>query len=368
MKNKIWFYVLILGLCLTSFAFIYGCGANPTSGGGTTSGIANRDGTYSYSGTQSPGDVWSWTISTETFFGSNETTGMRISGTWQTLVSGFGKATISISEGPDKPSVGDKAYFLEFPNTMLLVRPDNATDSRVMVCAASATIEPNQGKYIYVNIPESGWDLASPSYGTVEVSDISAKRKNFDITPYTITGEPVAGGHMNYNFIYSNGTFTEESGADDTKVFMTPSNVFFGDSGTGKGGFAGASLEASSSFTSDFDHVFKGVRFIYYSDTLTGETEPVTCSKIATREALLANSYSDVDAGTLMGQGVIITFEAQQPTGFRRGYVTDLGDGHSEIIQCTVSRVGPAGNRKHVVFGIGLDDRNRSFNFLLIEQ
>ena len=358
----------LLGLVILSLAFIYGCGSDATSGGG--GGGATTHGTYSYHGTQSPGDVWSWTISAETFFGSNETTGMWLTGTWETLVnSGFGKAYISTAEGLNHPSAGDLAYFLEFPNTMLLVRPDNAGDSRVMVCAASASNPPDQDSYLFVNISKLSWEASDPAFGTVEATK-SGSVWNFDVTNYLITGEFSSRDAGTVDFVYSNGTFTDETGSVNTKIFMTPSSVFFGDSGTGNGGFAGAKLEtfSTSEFFAALNHTYKGVRFIHYpaSSYNTGETEPITCTKHTTLDALIATSYSDIDTGATY-PGIMITFEAQQPTGFRKGYVEDFGDHHREIIQCAISSIGPSGNKKYMLYGIGLDNLNRSFNFLIIQ-
>lgn len=373
MKNKYWFQALLLILCVACIAFIYGCGANPTSGGGGSSG-GNRAGTFVYSGTQSPGDVWSWIISTETFIGSNETTGMWVKGSWVTLVTGFGKATITSAEGPSAPP-GDgsaHAYFLEFPNTMLLVKPDDDNDSRVMVCAAAATIEPNAGRYLFVNIPESGWDIGSPSYGTVEAINNSDGTFSFAVTNYTITNE-VFSSNPPTRFIWSNGSFTiEATGTDSTEVFMTPSGVFFGDSGPDRGGFAGASIESittSELYATVFPHTFKGVRFIYYPGSSTGETEPITCTKDSTRDALLASSYIDVETGTQPGPGVSITFEVSTVPGFFTGYATQLNPSSpgTERFVSSVSQIGPASGKKYMLYGIGSTQDGRPWNFLLIQ-
>jgi len=355
----------LLALVVLSLAFIYGCGSSPTGGGGATT-----HGTYSYHGTQSPGDVWSWTISAETFFGSNETTGMWLTGTWETLPAGFGKATVSTSEGLDHPSAGDKAYFLEFPNTMLLVKPDNQGDSRVMVCAAAAATAPDPGKFLFVNIPKSGWVSSDAAFGTVEASLTSGKW-HFNVTNFLITGELQGNDDGTADdFVYSNGTFTCESGpSTNLKIFMTPSNVFFGDSGPGEGGFAGAKYDATiTDINNVLNHTYKGVRFIHYpggASNNTGETEPITAVASNDGVGMWASSYSDIDTSALPGSGVNITFESSPVNGFTRGYVEDIGTGQPEIIQAAVSRIGA--DQKYMIYGIGLDERNRSFNFLIIQ-
>jgi hypothetical protein len=177
--NKAHFYLIVFVLLLITAVSIIGCGSNSTGGGGGA-GVSNRAGIYSYSGTQSPGDAWTWTISTTEFSGSNEATGMWVTGEWTALSSGFGKATIISSNYA--PAINGHAYFLEVPNTMLLVKPDDNSDSRVMVCAASTTLEPTSpGTYLFVNIPKHNWQLSDPAYGTVEATKNGSNKWNFDL-------------------------------------------------------------------------------------------------------------------------------------------------------------------------------------------
>jgi hypothetical protein len=350
-------------LIVLALAFVYGCGSAATSGGSSTS-----HGTNSYSGTQSPGDVWNWTISAETFLGSNETTGMWVTGSWETLTSGFGKAIISSAGGPSAPSAGDLAYFLEFPNTMLIVKPINPDgNNKVMVCAASASSAPSTGSYLFVNIPQKNWDSADPAFGTVEAT-YSSPFWHFKTWNYLITGEPWGNNAGTDDYVYTNGTFTDESNSSDlTKIFMTPSNVFFGDSGPSNGGFAGAKYDPSIVINSTAvkNHTYKGVRFIYYPVNGTGETEPITCTASSDGIGLWANSYNNIETGTLMGGGVNITFESTSSKGFTYGYIEDIGSGQPEMIQCAASKIGT--DQKYMLYGIGLDERDRSFNFIIVQ-
>jgi len=382
MKKNNLFYILILGLCFASFAFIYGCGSNATGGGGGGGGstIQNRKGVYSYSGTQASGDAWSWTISTSELIGTNETTGMWMAGTWKTLPSGFGKATVVTSEGAGAPQVGSKAHFLEYPDTMLLIHPSDSNDDRIMVCAASATLEPATGRYVFVKIPKMNWTTADAALGTVDARTAGTGKFEFDITEYLITGEKT-GDHSGVGdpFIYLNGTFTQEAGTDPTEIFMTPSGMFIGDNGPGKGGFAGgiANVDPYVFTTEAISHTYKGVRFIYYPSG-TGETEPATASYFCPK-TVKATSYSNVDTGSIDNRGyVIITFEASSVPGFMQGDITgfDTGGGgggggtHKEYLQCVASKVHSDRLNKdlYLFFGIGHDDSNRAFNILMIQS
>lgn len=67
MFNKFGFWVLF-GFCILTFgsaALVVGCGQQAA--------VTTPHGTITYLGTQSPGDVWSWTIGETTFIATNET-------------------------------------------------------------------------------------------------------------------------------------------------------------------------------------------------------------------------------------------------------------------------------------------------------
>jgi hypothetical protein len=257
---------------------------------------------------------------------------------------------------------------------MLLVKPVINGDERVMVCAAAATIEPSSGEFIFVNIPKNGWASSDAAFGTVEADNSSGW--TFDVTNFLITGEPRDNNSPSGTFVWSpaTGTITDEGGADHTSIFMTPSGLFFGDSGPTKGGFVGVSYEGIS-ISAIIPHQYRGIRFIYYPGTpSTGETEAVQCHQNGTSTTeLWAQSYDNINTGsTHQGAGsVTITFEASTVPGFSRGYVHGFDEvgNHSEIIQCAVSRVGPDanGHLRYLLFGIGLDDSGRVFNFLFIQ-
>lgn len=385
MRKNIWFAVMIVSLCVLSLAVIYGCGSNAT-GGGSSSSVSNRTGTYSYAGTQASGDAWAWTISTSEFIGTNETLGFTITGEWSALSTGFSKAKVEgVFGGSGGPTPGGYAYFLEFPKTMLLVKLVGSGDDRVLVCAAAATDPPLPGQYLFVTIPKSTWEAIKPAFGTVEATNDSGAplKWHFDISSYDITGEFISENtpSSGYHFIDTHGTFTDEANpTDHLKIFITPSGMFIGDNGPGQGGFAGAVYPTSNISTTELlPNTYKGVRFIYYPPVSpgapsTGETEPITAHRDTTNpNALWATSYDDIETGYIhQGKGyVTITFEASAVPGFLRGYVhgNDEVGSHSEIIQCAVSLVGPDANGKtrYLIFGIGLDDSGRAFNFLLIQ-
>ena len=56
---------------------------------------SSSDTSNSYTATQSPGDVWSWTLTSSTFTATNDTTGFTYSGGKETLANLFLKLTVN---------------------------------------------------------------------------------------------------------------------------------------------------------------------------------------------------------------------------------------------------------------------------------
>lgn len=348
----------------------------PRGGGSSTSTVSNRTGEYKYSGTQSPGDIWTWDISTSEFIATNETLSYWITGEWSALSTGFSKATVLGSGGTGgsfAPSIESTVYFLEFPNTMLLVRPVKDNDERVIICAAAATGEPIYfGPYAFVNVPKEGFVNPTPVFGTVEVHTPSW---TFDFTNFDITGEPINFVSGTDEFSWSNGTFTSES--TSMKIFMTPSGIFFGDVGTvGGGGFVGASPEtfSPSTFLSVLHQTYKGVRFIYYPTAIThvssgtGETDAITCAyaTFGTMDALQAKRYTSIEDNKTSAGGYITFGPQNTGTGFIPGAFIKTGETTPEQLQCAVSNLGTNVNPVYFLFGVGFDREGLPFNILLV--
>ncbi len=276
MKKRQLFAFLISGALIVGLAFLYGCGANPTSNSNGSTAAALR----SYNGTQSPGDVWSWSVNSDnTFSAVNSTKNWNLSGTYTSLPSGFCKATISSSNTTDC-TVGSQAYFLEIPNTMLLVKPITSTSGsssdRLIVCAAAASSLPPTGQYNFIQMPYggAGWSVNSPAYGTVEVTSTSSV-STFDVRSYTINDAVFTDGTtVETGFSYNNGTFS--SSGSSLEVFMTPSGIFIGDNGSDRGGFAGVSNSTGIDIADVKSKTYRGVLFKYdYSGGGNTMTIPV---------------------------------------------------------------------------------------------
>jgi len=393
MKNK--YYYFIFCLILTVLAFISGCGSNSTGGGGGGGGgISNRPGTYAYSGTQSPGDIWTWIISSETFFGTNETTGFWITGEWTILSSGFSKARIfgsSVSE-----VVSQDAYFLEFPDTLLLVQPASTNETRenVITCAARSTDQP-QGdkKYVAVNIPGKYWKVEPgnnwkdkmDAYGYVylNVRALDTDPWQLDMTNFILdgsipttgwdaTGETYLDGRFSGGHITSSSYTSEVSAPDvsDLTVFLTPSKIYLGDYGPDMGGFVGVYVDPINLFDS-FEaaaHEFRGYEFKYFAESGTGETHPIALSSNPSAPGTLKiRRYENDDVESSLSTSNEATFALGIQSIDTWIISSEMTDDKGETPAKTgMAKVGSA--QKYVFFSVGAYPDGNPINLFIVQS
>jgi hypothetical protein len=152
----------------------------------------------SYLGTQSPGDVWSWTLDhvAGTFSARDITTGYTYSGTLSQVTgtgivgNGFTKLSIASTTDPAASSwAKQEAFAVEFPGTALLVSPPgppeggngNGYYSKLIVAAAQGSCPTSGGTYNTVVVPKSTWEnqtttltsgesVTGPGYGTTTLA------------------------------------------------------------------------------------------------------------------------------------------------------------------------------------------------------
>jgi hypothetical protein len=363
----------LLALVVLSLAFIYGCGAAPSSGGG--GGVSGT----TYYGTQSGGDLWKWVITATsttagTFSGKNYTMTFEVSGTYEVLPSKFCKAWINSSSGSsNKPPEGSTAYFLEFPNTMLLVKPTGDSNSdKVIVCAASASSAPSNGTICnFITIPWAGWLGTDAAYGTAEV--ITGSTYTFEVLQQNFAGNVIAeSSGPQSGFVFSNGIFSNPT--QDMKIFVTPSGVFAGDAGPGRGGIAGASAEADILDGTDAQNavkgkIFRGVMFNYDPANNSGETQAIGATgesdgSIHGSDFANIETYVDPQFSDHMATLEFTTGPAISP-GMVRGTLdngTDLND-----FVLVVAKIGDP--EKIAVIGITTQEGSgRPQNFIVIER
>jgi len=348
-RNIFWFFALLFAIA--AGFMINGCGQSPSS--------SNPHGVITYVGTQSPGDVWSWTVGEGTVIATNETRGKYYSGTFTTLPSGFIKGVINATNDTNVPTDGTGIfYMLEYPSTMLLVKPGNSGD-KLIVCAARAAVAPSAGQYNWVKIPEVGWNTNSTAYGTVEVT-ASGGLYDFDVRTYDINGNfKDATLEAGYSFV--SGRLSKAG--SDLQIFMTPSGAYMGDSGPQTGGFAGVKNETVN-LSEVVSQNYRGVLFSYNSGNGQGETKPVGAGPHPTISGALRGwSYTDVDNNVIDSTSyVTLTFEAQDNSGVLSGIMTTTGG--SKEFKMVIAKI----SGKYVVAGIDAAASSNPENFIVVQQ
>jgi hypothetical protein len=350
MKRKSLFYVLFLSIAVSA-AVLYGCGQS-------NSNSSTPHGVTAYVGTQSPGDIWSWTLGDGTFIATNETISKYYSGTFSTLPSGFLKGVVTGTDDTRILTDGTAIfYMLEYPDTMLLVKPGGNMD-RLIACAARATGSPEAGQYNFVKFPYPNWTTSHKAYGTVEVT-VSGGLYNFYIMAYQLDGS-LKSTDNETGYLNTDGRLIRAGSS--LEVFMTPSGIFFGDS-TGSAGFAGVKNEPVT--VSDLiAQNYRGILFDYNSSTGLGSTVPVGAGPHPT----LANSmqgwgYVDIENNIpATSNYVTLTFGAQDSSGVFSG--TRTGGNNTKDFKLVAAKI----DGKYIIIGIEAADEHSPENFLLVQQ
>lgn len=348
-------YFVALTLALSIATLLAGCGGQSSSSTPVPEVIAARAGVYSYLGTQSPGDVWSWTIGQSTYTGTNETAGYYYSGSYTAYASGFNKAVVTASSDPNVPLDGSAiAYFLEYPGTMLIVC---AEYENAIVCAAKATTAPAAGQYNFVEIPSSGWSQGSSAYGTVEVT-VSNGLYDFNVRSYNLND--IQTGHSyQTGFSFSDGRLAKTG--DPLQIFMTPSGAYYGDSGPNSGGFCGATYQ-SVTLSDVVSKQYRGALFSYDPNSGSSSTTPVGAEpNTSLTNALNGFGFEDVELNTRSSGGVTLQFSAPDASGILSGTMDDAGT--ITNFKMVISQV----SGKYMIFGISQDSSGNPQNMLMIE-
>jgi|GEM_PF-1461349 len=344
-------------------SFIAGCGVT-TGGGGA------GHGTITYYGTQSPGDAWAWTIKSSTFIGTNETTGNTYWGDYIVLPSGFYKGTI-VGATTDEVSPDDVGYFMEIPNTALLVKPmgaEGTDEDRVIICAAAAAAGPAGGNdYPYIRIPDQTWaPTGETSYG-ISTSNLAGGVYTFEVNSWDYAGDPVSVGQLAPDYTFADGKLT--SPVSSTEIYMTPSGVFIGDEGEDLGGFAGGGKSTDPSITVEVatGRNYRGVIFHYNITTGSGSTDAIGAREYPSMPGVIQGwTFDDVDTQT----GPLTEWTTLEFTDFSDGFAFGtLRDtqGFSNTFKMLISNVGTVSSPKYLIFGISIDGDGNPQNFLVIE-
>ncbi|MBI5700189.1 hypothetical protein HZC35_07815 [Candidatus Saganbacteria bacterium] len=342
--------ILLISLSI-AVGLTLGCGKQNTT-------AETPHGTTSYIGTQTPGDVWSWTLGEGTLVGTNETRGYYYKGTFTTLASGFLKAVLTASNDPDAATDGTgKFHLLEFPNALLLVNPYHT--HRVIACAARATVAPTAGQYNWVQVPWPGWTSGNKAYGTAEVAESGGV---YTITKYKydINGNSL-GITVEAGFSFADGKLTKTG--NDLQVFMTPAGLFFADHGPGAGGAVGAKYEAVD-LTDVAKQSYRGVLFSYQADSGLIDIDGIGAGPHPSDAAALQGwVYESVDDNLISSDYAKVTFGSPDASGVISGTMTVPGRA-TRIFRMVIAQI----SGKYVIAGIGSPSASKAENYFLIQQ
>ncbi len=276
------------------------------------------------------------------------------------MPTGFRKATITSSNDPGLTTPAD-AYVLEYSNVAMLVKPAGS-DNNVIVCASKATTSPGADHYNYVNLPYVGWDESTyAAYGTTEVVLDGGGLYDFSNRAYTMS-KSLSYTSQEVDYVFADGKISKSG--SDLQVFLTPSGAFMGDSGPGKGGFAGAKKEIIS-ITDIVTREYNGFMFEYDTTSGDGTSTPVGGEPHPTTSgAIRGFVYADLETGAEQaGSEATLVLNSQDSDGIYHGTFTTAA--HTYTMHAVISRV--AG--KILFFAIAKASGNDNpMNFLVIEK
>lgn len=360
LKNPRIYGVLILA---TLFAvFVTACG----SGGGGS----NNSGGTTYLGTQSPGDVWTWTLDNNNNFSAvNMTLSNTYSGTYTTLSSGFLKLSVTVSSDPaviatlDVPAI---AYAFEVPGTALIVKPAGA-DSDVIVAAAQGTCPTADASYNWTVMPSATWDSTTDEAYGVSTSTVTGSNFDFVHNLYQLDGTLMATS-SDAGSTCADGLITQTG--DPLVVGLTPSGFLIGDNGPNEGGFMGMTAPAADVDLSATALAGKEFRGVLFRNGSTGDDTTLIWGRpnATTGTILDGGTYinDDVEAG-VENTEVTVTFGTQPSPGVVNAVLDPLLAGLvSEDFTIMVNEI----NGKYFIFGISTVEGNATepYNLIFIEQ
>lgn len=354
-----------LVLCGGALLLVAACGGGGGGGYGSSGGSANSTRISNYLATQTPGDVWSWTISmtdgSGTFSATNETAHYAYSGTATALSNGFLNLAVTYTTDPGVASLPAYAYAMEVPGTAIIVKPVGP-DSKVIVGVAQGTCPTAVATYNWVTIPWDTWTSATDTAYGVSSSAIAGSTFDFSHNKYLLGGATAPSSpSTSAGFTCANGKFTNAT--EPTIIGITPSGVFVGDAGPGAGGFVGVQAPASDVDLMDLALAGREFRGVLFKNNTTGQdTQPVWARPNGSG-GLTGGGYIDFEANSEdMANQAALVFSSQPNPGIVSGTLTDPA---AHTFTMMINKIGG----KYMIFGISTNESAaQPYNFLAMEK
>ncbi len=413
----------IVGILLITFVAVLPIACSSSNSGGST--------TTSFVGTQSPGDYWSWTETTNddgsvSFTALNNTKNLNYSGNLISLTgnsSGFSKLNITSSTDPNI-TTPTSAYELEIPSTMIMaaVAPfytfNHSAEVQLSIhgpviaaaqgsCPSAGTttvnwiIMPNENwcPAVGANIATGPCATADNAYGTAVITVSSGGTYTINVTPYHLDGSD--GNSVSLSGCSCSGGVIQCTDAYNSPVHIafTPLGIFIED--TASYGIVGvvqpaSNIDISSNGLLANGNSFRGMVFDSWDDYYDGcttdsdcniygisggtclsghcgvpETQPISVTADGTN--LNAVTYSDIAAGSLNTDVSVVDLStASQPSpGLITTTITSPTTGCNIPGSFPFVMVATQINNKYVAFAIShstCPTFDMPFNVFTIEQ
>ncbi|NNF97886.1 MAG: hypothetical protein HKM93_00765 [Desulfobacteraceae bacterium] len=341
-------------------AMLVACG----SGGGSDNDTepAGNSRTSSYIGTQSPGDVWSWTITmtggTGIFDATNETLDYEYAGDVSMLPSGFLNLTITSSTDPDTLP-GDRTYALEFPDTALLAIPTGGDP--LIVCAAVGPCPADDAVYNWVSLLDDSYDASMDDAYGVTAMTIAGSDIDFAHEFFLLDGTD-AGTGSSSDFTCADGRLTHPL---NPEVFVaTPSGLLITDNGPSLGGIVGMQAPAGPIDLADLTAAGREFRGVVFKTSAGAdvETEAVWVRTDGS-DGLITGNYVDIEAGVETTSLATVVLTTQTRPGVIRMTRTEGTEINHSVIM--VNRI----NGRYFIYGVGTGlPHHAGENYLVIEH
>jgi hypothetical protein len=322
MKKTQFFSMVLAGL------FVFGCSDDEN----VTKEIpfVNPDVAKVYKGTQSPGDVWSWSLDKEqghmtaswdhgTF--DNTTDDLAIEGTFTKLPSGFLKVVITkVTPASAEVKTDGSAWFyaLEIPGMAMIVKPEGSIKGDLIAMIPEGDCAAIPGKYNYViSAPGDGANynpITSEAFGYI---DVAQSGSGFSISGYKFSLDCIDGACSETGAINGIPTATcvnkgevviTSAGKTAAKGQFTNAGAMMMDFGYGNGGVFALKAGELATKGSLLNNTYSGIAYMPQNNN--DKTMPVKLSfanngldnMIGT-----GNPYSDIENNLVnTGEGAVV--------------------------------------------------------------
>lgn len=351
-----------------SLLIAWGCGSSSNNSPSSPS-TPNSPSSNAYLGTQSPGDLWTFSIGNGSFSANNAPLSLTFSGATSTLTSGFTKLTVNSTSASGSVSVGSVGYAYEFPNTAFVMKPPaNASDTLAVFGTASASYTYTVGSvFQWIVIPSSVWDsTTSNAMGAASITSINGSSVTMNVNEFMLNGTQTTTNATNTMTNQGSGKMTGSDGTNTFTFQTSSSGSFMGDVAPPTpttlqvAGFFGMSAPGSPVNLTNV--VLSGKEFrgiVFRNNAVSNHTELVWAR--GNNTYLDAGTYSNIDAGT-ESSGVSIGFGSQPSNGVVAG---GIYDGSSHTTTFLINQVGG----KYLIYGISTDGSStQPYNLMLMER